>query len=588
MKRSSTRRPPVRQGKVLVTLAVLLPTLLAIIGLIFDGGLLTSEQYVQQHATDAAALSAAMDIREGNPHAIDASVIDVVHGRHGLTDVDVSAFCPPTSGAFAGDSQYVEVLGTGQYRTSFVGLLGGMRDTEPRTRAVAGVDASTPGAAVVILDPLPEPLSLSDLPTLVQDVARLDSLDEALQQTNLDSVLSTVPLLSAIVGPLLDQEVSDELLATATETLDMVNTNLVATSLPALLAGLEIEGVGNVVVEGAVHVNNTWGGEDERGCRAGIAAGPPHAVACMPLLPTTRLVTPYLRVAGGVDKERYYLPLDPDDPSPLQANRLAVPDPLADLPVPSLQSDPDNVVSTPAPHQDVVDITLSVDAADDLLGRVSGALSYLLQPLFANLCDPLTQTLTESRFQPGVYNSITVLAPAGGVQFEPGVYIIRGKNPATGISLCLLGPIQVEGVMFYITDSSDYDADSGAPDAASPADSPPPHVTADLLPSVVIAPLLPGGRYTGIDQVGSPFHEMLLFQQRSDRRPIIFEGQHLVGNSDLSGTIYAKWGHTLFVGGAATHDLKIVSGTARIVTVGTTTIAPRTLLQPAEDVVLVE
>ncbi|WDQ16089.1 hypothetical protein [Rhodopirellula sp. P2] len=65
-------------------------------------------------------------------------------------------------------------------------------------------------------------------------------------------------------------------------------------------------------------------------------------------------------------------------------------------------------------------------------------------------------------------------------------------------------------------------------------------------------------------------------------------GKQLIGNNDLAGTIYAKWGHVLLVGAAAEYDLKIAAGTARVVTLGTTRLAPNNLFPAAQDVFLVE
>jgi hypothetical protein len=69
---------------------------------------------------------------------------------------------------------------------------------------------------------------------------------------------------------------------------------------------------------------------------------------------------------------------------------------------------------------------------------------------------------------------------------------------------------------------------------------------------------------------------------------LVVEAQHLIGGGDISGAIYAKWGHTVFVGGAGTYDLRFVTGTMRVLTVTDTTIAPTNLLPPANDVLLLE
>ncbi|WP_404310833.1 pilus assembly protein TadG-related protein [Neorhodopirellula lusitana] len=566
-----------REGKVLVLLAVLLPSLIAIVGLMFDGGTLVTEHGVQQHATDAAATAAAVDIRLDQNSAVHNTAAEIFH-VHGIENAEVQVFHPPSSGPLSGNDGFVEVVCVSNHQTSFIGSLGGIHDPQMRTRAVAGVSASTPGAAIAILDPNPEPLTISDITTVVQDLAHAQMLDEAVNQLGVSDLLSGVPLFSAIVEPLLNQELTDEVVAATTHCIDAVAGDCPTIARPALLGGLEIEGLGRVLVDGSVQVNTQWGGVDERGDRAGLACGPPYGVACMPLLSTTRLVARHVRVVGGVAHEEMYLPFDPSECSPLRAHQIAVPDPLGSLPKPTVGT------ATSAGAPDIVNVTLSTEAAANVLGRVDDLLSGLLKPVFAAVHEPLTDAMCETTFSPGVYNSLTVIAPTGGVRFEPGVYVICGKNPITQLSLCLLGPIHAEGVMFYITDAADFDAtESGTAD-----ETPPPFVTQDMLPSVVIAPLLPGGIYSGLNAPGSSHDDMLIFQQRSDRRPIIIEAQHLLGSGDLAGTIYAKWGHTLLIGALASYDLKIASGTARIVTVGDTTFAPSSLFPPAKDVLLVE
>ena len=106
--------------------------------------------------------------------------------------------------------------------------------------------------------------------------------------------------------------------------------------------------------------------------------------------------------------------------------------------------------------------------------------------------------------------------------------------------------------------------------------------------SVLMAPLLSGAHITGLNDPSSPFNGMLIFQRRLDRRPIIMEAQQLLGNGDISGTVYSKWGHTIFIGGNGSYDLRFVTGTMRVLTVTDTTIAPTTLFPPTKDVLLVE
>src|SRR5262249_15160082 len=149
----------------------------------------------------------------------------------------------------------------------------------------------------------------------------------------------------------------------------------------------------------------------------------------------------------------------------------------------------------------------------------------------------LSTLLTQPTLQPGVYDSITVISPLGGATFAPGVYIIRNKSPMTNMSLCILGPVQAQGVMFYITDSATFDAASGQPDASDDSSSAPANSATTLTPSVYISSLISGAQISGLNDPASPFNGMLIYQRRLDRRPIIIEAQQIIG-SGISGIVY--------------------------------------------------
>lgn len=284
-RKHGSRVKATRAANVLVLLAVLLPALLGIVGLVIDGGLMMDEYRALQHATDAAATASAMDLRLGKSTATaTATANEFIHVANQLPEASVVVRIPPASGPFAGQAGYVEVEAESHYRSRFMPIVGGMLDNTLRTRAVAGNSNVTTGAAVVVLDPDPADLSIPPLPGLP--------------------------------------------------------------ALPSLIAGLEVEGLGCFSVDGAVLVNNEWGSVDENGDPSGEAAGPPYGVSCMPVLSTTRLRARDIRVVGGVDDENNYQNFVSGEASPLQANRLPVPDPYAALPVPTTSSDPSNVNAT--------------------------------------------------------------------------------------------------------------------------------------------------------------------------------------------------------------------------------------------------
>lgn len=131
--------------------------------------------------------------------------------------------------------------------------------------------------------------------------------------------------------------------------------------------------------------------------------------------------------------------------------------------------------------------------------------------------------------------------------------------------------------MFYVTDSATYNARRAPPTPRTITTSLPRTWRETSSPAI-----------SGLNSAGSPFDGMLLNQRRVDRRPIVLSGLKLLGGGAVSGTIYAKWGHAIFLSGQWTYDLKFVCGTLRVLTVDETTLAPTKKIAVARDVYLVE
>ena len=240
-------------------------------------------------------------------------------------------------------------------------------------------------------------------------------------------------------------------------------------------------------------------------------------------------------------------------PTELLCNQLPVPDPYESLPEPTTSSDPANVSTT----------TYGGVQVDQL-------------PIIAP-----TTTL-----QPGVYDWIEI--DSGTAIFTPGIYIIRSTNPTTGIALNILGgTVTANGVMFYITNSATYDPTTGLPDGNDGDSSPAMPTTLLTVPSVAINAALPGSSFSPLASSSSPFNGMIIYQRRSDYSPIAIVQESLLGTSSFSGAIYAKWGQALLTG-TGTYNVSIVAGTVRLVNVLGMTLAPSSLLPPAQDVYLVE
>ena len=497
MQRGSDRRRSSgqdRTGKILVAVMVLLPALLGMLAIVIDGNGLMGQSEQMQHNADAAAEAAAMDLLQGGGSAVaTATAGQFVTNYNGATNAGVDVHIPPQDGAYVGNPNFVEVLVSQPGRTFFSRALGSAGTPTLSSRAVAGYGPTTSGAAIVVLDSSPPPLSL--------------------------------PLSIPGVPPL--------------------------PPLPSLIGGLEVLGAGNLQVQGAVLVNNTWGGVDQNGDPAGSGPGPPYAIACTPLISLTRLLATDIRVAGGVDNPANYGSVTPGKSSPLQANKLPVPDPWLNLPVPTVSADPVNV------------------SAD-----YYGGMQVTLLPI-------QQQTLN-----PGVYDWIEI--NSGQVTFNPGVYIIRNVNPITGIALALLGgQVTALGTTFYITDTANYSPDQGTPDNGDGDNQPPAPGLLTLVPSVVLNIGLPGSTFSPISSPASPFNGISLFQRRFDRRPVVFVQQPLLGGGSFAGGIYAKWAHVMLVG-EGTFNCSVVAGTMRVVELLDCTIAPPSFLPPVQEVFLVE
>lgn len=480
-----------RNGKVLVMFVLCLPAVFAVMACYVDGSLMLVRSRVMQNAADAGATEAALSQVNGTSQP-GVAAQGMVHDRNGYNWTNVVTNHPPVTGSYAGIDGYFEVTVCESYDGVFLNAGGIAGSRQVSGRAVAGIEASTAPAAIVVLDPDPATVSLAPLPIAIPDVH-------------------------------------------------------------TLLGGMESLGVGQLAVDGAVLVNNEWGGLDENGDPVGESGFLQPACSCTPLLPLTKVGALNVRVVGGVDNPANYGHLDGSNTPILRANQRPVPDPLLDLPAPTLTSDPNNVAATEFGHVEVVSL-----------------------PLLGSHTD----------LEPGVYESISVVG--GKVTFEPGVYIIRSSNAVTGISLSLIGcEIHADEVMFYITDSESYSPTLGLPDQNDAVLPPPDAVTSGQIPSVLVADVLTNSELLPLGDPASPYHGMLIFQRRHDRRPILIVQEAILGSMHFAGNIYSKWGNLALVGNG-TYESAFVVGSFRAVVTFQTNINPSVPMDPAYDVFLVE
>jgi len=147
-----------RRGAVLVLTALLLPVLLGVTGLVIDAGLLMVSSRKAQNAADAAATAAAVDLLLGRSLATARTTATTYVRTHNrLARANVTTNIPPTSGPYQGNSKYIEVIVRTPVQTVFIQVLGVNSERGVRRRAVAGIQGSSTGAGVMMLDPARRP-----------------------------------------------------------------------------------------------------------------------------------------------------------------------------------------------------------------------------------------------------------------------------------------------------------------------------------------------------------------------------------------------------------------------------------------------
>jgi hypothetical protein len=121
------------RGQAIVLFAFVLLGMVAMAGLLIDGGLAWSNRRQAQGAADTAAMAAAKAIVNGESATSAAELIASLNGFLGGKDCSGKPFSlaqavqvnnPPSSGQFAGDAGYVEVITTRAMYTTFSGALG--------------------------------------------------------------------------------------------------------------------------------------------------------------------------------------------------------------------------------------------------------------------------------------------------------------------------------------------------------------------------------------------------------------------------------------------------------------------------------
>ncbi|HEV2294145.1 MAG TPA: pilus assembly protein TadG-related protein [Tepidisphaeraceae bacterium] len=147
-----------RRGAVLAKVAIVLPVLIGMIGLVVDVGLLFSAHRQVHNAADAAALAAAVDLVRGktaDQARETAQTFVRQYNALGNAEALVAGQTfnwPPLSGPYAGHPSYVEVIVTFPVQTLFIQVLGVDRNRVATARAVAGFEPVAAGEGVMVLD----------------------------------------------------------------------------------------------------------------------------------------------------------------------------------------------------------------------------------------------------------------------------------------------------------------------------------------------------------------------------------------------------------------------------------------------------
>jgi len=152
-----------RRGAVAVLVAVFLFTIVGVVGLVLDGGLLRDQRRRVQASADAAALAAGYDLYwnyasfggtdvNGTARASAFTTANANgHTNDGAKSI-VTVNIPPTSGSFVGQSGYVEVIVQYNQARGFSGVFG-QGNLPARGRAVARGRWASFNNGILVLNP---------------------------------------------------------------------------------------------------------------------------------------------------------------------------------------------------------------------------------------------------------------------------------------------------------------------------------------------------------------------------------------------------------------------------------------------------
>ncbi len=178
-------------GVIAVVFALVLPALLAMLGLIIDLGFAYQYRRIMQTAADAGAMAGAHSIyRDEDDYLNDEVYYDTAkNGFDESRGETRMVYRPPVSGDFIGENGYVEVVISEQINTFFMPVLG-VDQMLISARAVAGVGGAG-GCVYVLNGTADKALEVSSGSTLTATACKVkvsSCADEALSTTSGSSI----------------------------------------------------------------------------------------------------------------------------------------------------------------------------------------------------------------------------------------------------------------------------------------------------------------------------------------------------------------------------------------------------------------
>lgn len=140
-------------GQILILTALLLTVLLFSVGIAFNLGTLFVERRTMQEAVDAAAFGGSVVLFNGgtNAAAVTAATTDLGLNGYSSSNLTLTIESPPSSGAYAGNAQYVVVNATKRVETPLLPSEGGT--TAVGVSATAGAFGKASNFAFMALSP---------------------------------------------------------------------------------------------------------------------------------------------------------------------------------------------------------------------------------------------------------------------------------------------------------------------------------------------------------------------------------------------------------------------------------------------------